>query len=194
MRLDTPVAETHQLLPKFVSVPRRHPFGLLTTEPARQSVRRTIGEPAEVAFIGKAFQSRFRVRDANGVQALGCPMFVESGEVNGERRCLMIGGRVFGGRDDFASDQFGPAFQFGQNRTCGVFVVASRRDFANQSLPVAKLGRERRGLGLNPQRAIFAPPSLGLGRESRSHRLSGCTNRTAAVLDPLLDFVQVPPA
>ena len=122
MSLDTPVAEPNQLLAVLVPVPARHPlgfrhpFGLLTGEPARQSVRRTVGQPAEVAFSGEPFQPRLGVGDANGVQPFGGSMFVVRGKVIGNRRPLVIGGRSFRRGDDFAFDQFGPAFQFAENR------------------------------------------------------------------------------
>lgn len=83
-------------------------------------------------------------------------MFVKSCEVLGERCYLMIGGRIFGGRNDFASDQFGPAFQFAENRPSGIFIAASGRNLTDDPLSVTKLGRERRRFGLNPQRAILA--------------------------------------
>lgn len=164
MCLDTPVAKANQFLAILVSISGGHAVGLLTVELACQSIRRTVGQPKKAAFVGETFQPRLRIGKTDGVQSFGGSMCVKCREVIGERRCLMIGREVFSGGNDFAFDQFRPAFQFPEHRTGSIFIAAAGRKFADNALSVAKLGRERRGFGLNPQRAIFAGRHFGRSR------------------------------
>ena len=90
-------------------------------------------------------------------------------EMIGERRSLMIGGRGLRGRDDFAFDQFRPAFEFSENQSSGVFIPTSGRDLANEPGSVSELGDVRRAFFDDPQGTILAGGHLG-GFRSASWR------------------------
>ncbi|MCX7422708.1 MAG: hypothetical protein NT013_24655 [Planctomycetia bacterium] len=166
MRLDAPITKADQLLPVLIAIPRRHAVGLLTIEPSCQPFRRTFRQTTKATFFGKASQSRLRVGDASGVQPFDNSVFVKSCEVLGERNSLMIGGRVFGRRDDFAADEFSPAFQLAENRPSGIFLTATGRDCADMPLAVAKLGRVGCSFDLDSQRTILTGRHLGRSRLS----------------------------
>ncbi|MGA2062461.1 MAG: hypothetical protein ABSG67_18415 [Thermoguttaceae bacterium] len=79
----------------------------------------------------------------------------ESGDMIGKRRALVVDYGIFGGGQDFAFDQFGPAFQLAEHRPSGGFVPASGRHFLNNSRAVPILGGVGSGDNNQPVGSVF---------------------------------------
>jgi len=77
--------------------------------------------------------------------------------MHGERRLLVIGGGVFGGRDETGPHQFGSPFQIGEHRPRRLFVLAlGGHILSENALPVAILGVVRPRFNSNASRAVRA--------------------------------------
>jgi hypothetical protein len=82
------------------------------------------------------------------------------------RGCLMVGDSIFTCRHHPGLDQFGAAFQIGENRAGGLFVTATGRYFADDSAPVPILGGVCLRFNLDARLAFLARRHQRLSRLS----------------------------
>ena len=179
---NAPVAERHPGLAILVAGAGPHAFGLAVSTSQRSKAVARPGRPAGRKPQSAATRSQpaYRYRCIRTGNALRLLVVKIGGDMIGKRRALVVDYRIFGGGENFAFDQFGPAFQLAEYRPGGRFIPAAGRHFPDDPRAVPILGGV--GPGVITIRSIRSLPAVtvpfGVLPLASFHSASRCPLRT----------------
>ncbi|MDP1797416.1 MAG: hypothetical protein Q8K78_08045 [Planctomycetaceae bacterium] len=123
--LHTPTTEAPHSLQIAIAGSRRHTVVETSRQPAFDRFAMNVAQRVTVAVPEELVGQTLSVGNMPCGSPFGTEMVEVRGKVISNRRRLVIGGRGFTRRDDFAFDKFGSTFQFSKNRTGGILIAAA---------------------------------------------------------------------